>query len=150
MDAAWFTHRAGSGFFAACYTHSTSQASELTHLRIQASLVRQNPALSGAAAQLRTQGVEALQHVWADEGASRRYIYDGMLSREQAARGAVIGQYVRMAQAGEADLSGVRDESWNVSADFRSVRRDLVESMLQHMMGAGAEPVRGAHIVQII
>ena len=145
----WLGHRLGWLRIFSRLLYSFDRTTGLTQLRILATRLRQDCAAGAAATQLRAQGVAALRNILADGETARRYIYEGVLSREQAARGAVIGQYVRIAQSEVVDPA----EPTNVmdrGADFNSVRRDLMESMLQQMMGAGAEPVRGAHVMQII
>jgi hypothetical protein len=105
-------------------------------VRINANLVRTEPSTHAAAGvRLRTQGAAALRDALADEAGVRRYIYDGMLSREQAARGAVIGQYVRIAQSAARDDVGQQLPPQCATLDSAVLRRDLIGSMFQQMTG---------------
>jgi len=71
---------------------------------------------------------------------SGKPIYAGLVSREQAARGAVVGQYLRMAQLQD---QSVVDSGTNAGersnepgdADVRFVKRDLLATMLHYMTG---------------
>lgn len=105
-------------------------------VRINANLVRpEHPAHGPAAVRLHSHGVAALRAAVADEQVARRYIYDGMLSREQAARGAVIGQYVRIAQSAVRGGTEQPFPPQPATVDTAFMRRDLMDSMFQQMTG---------------
>lgn len=71
---------------------------------------------------------------------SGKSIYAGLVSREQAARGAVVGQYLRIAQLQEQSVvdpgvnAGGRS-SGPGNLDARFAKRDLLTTMLRYMTG---------------
>lgn len=104
-------------------------------MRINATLVRTGPhAQPAIAADLRSQALAEVRAA-TEEGRSRRFIYDGLLSREQAARGAVIGQYVRIAQAEQEMEEAFGGGPTMVAGGDGFVRRDLIDTMFQQMTG---------------
>lgn len=99
---------------------------------------------------LRSHGVEALRAAVADEQGVRRYIYDGLLSREQAARGAVIGQYVRIAQSAARSESEQLFPPQTATVDTVFMRRDLMDSMFQQMTGEAPGWPAGVQVATMV
>lgn len=104
---------------------------------------------SPAGARLRTRAVAALRQESAVPEERRRPIYGGVVSRDQAARGAVVGQYVRMAltlEENDTPVSGAGEPDQASTL----VRRDLLGSMLLYMTGEDGEQGRGQFIREMV
>jgi hypothetical protein len=104
---------------------------------------------SPAGVRLRTRAVAALRQESAVPEERRRPIYEGVVSREQAARGAVVGQYVRMAHTPEENdsLAGGAGEPDQAST---LVKRVLLGAMLLYMTGEDGEQGRGRFIREMV
>lgn len=65
-------------------------------------------------------------------------IYEGLIGREQAVRGAVVGQYVRIAQREYGDSAvapGKMHEQFGGDGAASFIRRDLLNAMMLYMTG---------------
>ncbi|MGQ0658273.1 MAG: hypothetical protein ACT4NU_09290 [Chromatiales bacterium] len=74
-------------------------------------------------------------------------VYAGVVGREQAVRGAIVGQYVRMAQVASM-ANGERAGAQ--AAGMRGARRDLLCAMLLYMSGGAPAQERGQRISESI
>jgi hypothetical protein len=99
---------------------------------------------------LRAHGVEGLRAAIADEQGVRRYIYDGLLSREQAAQGAAIGQYVRIAQSAARSETEQRFQPQPATVETAFMRRDLMDSMFQQMTGEAPGWPAGVQVATMV
>lgn len=102
-----------------------------------------------AGARLRTRAVVALRQDASVFEEPRRRVYEGVISRDQAARGAVIGQYVRMAAA-KADDHGAGEAAGDVECVPGFLRRDLIGAMLLSMTGEDGEREHGRFVRDIV
>lgn len=102
-----------------------------------------------AGARLRTRAVVALRQEAPVFEEPRHRVYEGVISRDQAARGAVIGQYVRMAAA-RADGHGAGDATGDLAGVGAFLRRDLIGAMLLSMTGENSERERGRYVRDVV
>lgn len=102
-----------------------------------------------AGALLRTRAAAALRQEASAFAEPGRCLYEGVISRDQAAQGAVIGQYVRMAFAHADDHgSGVAAEGLEVAPNL--LRRDLIGAMLHSMAGGDSGGERGRYVRDVV
>ncbi len=102
-----------------------------------------------AGARLRTSAAVALRQEASAFAESGRRLYEGVISRDQAARGAVIGQYVRMAFA-HADDHGARGAAEDLEGAPNFLRRDLIGAMLLSMTGEDGGRERGRYVRDVV
>ncbi|MCG3200249.1 MAG: hypothetical protein NFCOHLIN_00094 [Gammaproteobacteria bacterium] len=102
-----------------------------------------------AGVRLRTRAVVALRQEAPAFEEHRRCLYEGVISRDQAARGAAIGQYVRMAIA-HADERGISDATADVEITSAVLRHDLIGIMLRSMTGEDGEQERGRYVRDVV
>lgn len=98
---------------------------------------------------LRTRAAVALRQEASAFEERRRCLYEGVISRDQAARGAAIGQYVRMAIA-QADERGDSDGAGAIEGTSAVLRRDLIRIMLRSMTGEDGGQERGRYVHDVV
>jgi hypothetical protein len=98
-----------------------------------------------AGARLRTRAEVALRQEASAFAVPGRRLYEGVISRDQAARGAVIGQYVRMAFA-HADDHVASGAAEDIDGAPHFLRRDLIGAMLLSMTGEDGRQELGRYV----